>query len=210
MSDDQKLSLPQRAVLFTLMAEARELTNAELKEIAGVTLDGKPRQRLNGTHPDHPGATRLVTSVKRGRSFVHELTDDGWAWCRRELGAPAPSRAGSAGGALHAVLAGLGRYLERSDQRLSDVFHPDAERQIRRAYETAAREPGAQVRLSTLREHLEGLPRQAVDSALTRMMDAGTARLTAETNQKTLSPDDRAAAVHVGGEDRHLLALAPA
>jgi chromosome segregation and condensation protein ScpB len=66
-----QLTLRERATLLALMAEARELTNAELREIAGFTLDGRPRRRLN--------EQKLVTSRKLGRSFTHELTDDGWS-----------------------------------------------------------------------------------------------------------------------------------
>ena len=41
MSDDQ-LPAQDRLALFALMAAAREVTNAELKEIAGVELTGAP------------------------------------------------------------------------------------------------------------------------------------------------------------------------
>ncbi len=97
------------------MAEAKEVPNPELKERNGFTLDGKQRRHLNDEKP--------VDSQKRGRSFVHELTDKGWRWCADELGADGPlARAGSAGGALYAVLAGLRRYLHRAELTLADVF----------------------------------------------------------------------------------------
>ena len=41
------LSVKERAVLFALMGEAREVSNAELAERAGFRLDGKERRKLN-------------------------------------------------------------------------------------------------------------------------------------------------------------------
>jgi hypothetical protein len=113
----EQLGIKERAVLLVLMAEAREISNPELKQIAGLDLTGAARHKLN--------ARRLVDSRRPGRAYVHLLTDDGWAWCAAELAAPPPERAGSAGGALYAVLAGLHRYLARADLRLSDVFRPE-------------------------------------------------------------------------------------
>jgi hypothetical protein len=43
-----------------------------------------------------------------------------------ELSRERPPRSGSAGGALYAVLAGLCRYLERADLKLSDIFGSDS------------------------------------------------------------------------------------
>src|SRR5690606_2127904 len=66
---DDGLSLGERCVLLVLMAEARQLTNAELQALAGIKLDGRNRKRLN--------ERGLVRSVLVGRAFVHELTDRG-------------------------------------------------------------------------------------------------------------------------------------
>jgi hypothetical protein len=42
---------------------------------------------------------------------------------------------------------------------------------------------------------------------LTSLLDAPDVNLEPEPNQKTLKPEDRRAAVRIGGEDRHLLAI---
>jgi len=113
-----EFSLPERAVLLTLMSLGREVSNPELKQLISTDLTGKSRTRLN--------QEGLVASRKEGRAFVHELTDKGWRWCADELGNPPPKRSGSAGGALYAVLAGLKRFLDRADLRPADVFGPPA------------------------------------------------------------------------------------
>lgn len=197
MPTDQ-LTVPERAALLALMAEARELTNAELYAVAGFTLDGKARRRLN--------EQKLVNSRKVGRTFAHELTDDGWARCKAELAGERPPRAGSLGGALYAVLAGLARHVARGGQ-LSDVFQPDVEKLIRSAYGELARRPGTWVGLAELREELMGVPREDVDAELERMASTPGVHLQAEPNQKALTDADRAAAVRFGGTDRHMLMI---
>jgi hypothetical protein len=196
---DDQLSVRERATLLVLMAEARELSNAELRAVARTALDGAARRRLN--------QRRLVVSRRVGRAFVHELTDDGWAWCAAELSAGRPDRAGYAGGALYALLAGLNRHLERDDRKLSDIFRPHVEAQVREAYRTLAREPGGWVGLAALRARLEGVARDEVDAALRRMAGRPGVHVQPESNQQALTGADRAAAVRFGGEDRHLLMI---
>jgi hypothetical protein len=235
MPADQ-LGVKERAALLALMAEAREVSNPELERIAGFRLDGKELRTLR--------ARRLVDSHRSAgnRPYVHLLTDDGWAWCAAELAAERPARAGSAAGALYAVLAGLGRYLARSDLRLSDVFgsdpagpepagSPPAEasaeasaealaeapaeapsaselrERIRAAYRKLARDPRDLVSLTQLRPLLGPAPREAVDAVLRQMSRDREADLVPQANQKTLSLADREAAVRIGNEDCHSIAV---
>jgi hypothetical protein len=215
------LGIKERAVLLALMAEAREVSNPELDELAGLRLDGASRRKLN--------QRRLVDSRRQGRSYAHLLTDDGWAWCAKELTAGRPARAGTAGGALYAVLAGLHRYLERSDRKLADVFRreaatavsghsgtpgapgpsatPELERRVRAAYRSLAREPRGWVSLAQLRPLLGDIAREDLDATLRRMSLTARATLVPRSNQKVLSDREREAAVRIGGEDNHLLSI---
>jgi hypothetical protein len=134
-----RLGIKERAALLALMAEAAEVSNADLKRRLGFGLDGAARRKLNDL--------KLVTSHRKGNApFDHELTEMGWAWCAKEMSAATPQRAGSAAGALYALLAGLNRYMQRTDLRLSEIFgretcsqHPqppanEIEARIRTAY----------------------------------------------------------------------------
>lgn len=197
MPADQ-FTLKERAVLLALMAEARPLTNAELYAVAGVKLEGESRRRLN----HH----KLVDTEKQGRSFRHELTEQGWRWCGEEEWSELPPRAGSAGGALFVVLAGLKRYRDRTGVALSELFHPDLELRIRAAYRTLAAGSGW-VGLARLREHLEDVPRDELDQALLQLADQPEVSLQGETNQQALTESDRAGALQLGGADRHLLKI---
>ncbi|MEU4192611.1 hypothetical protein AB0E69_11965 [Kribbella sp. NPDC026611] len=199
----ESLTLKERSVLLALMAEARPLTNAQLRETAGLSLDGPSRYKLNDL--------KLVTSRKEGRAFVHELTDDGSAWCTKELGSERPDRAGSVGGALYAVLGALQRYLQRTGQVLADLFpapteEQDVESQIRAAYQKVSAASGLPwVGLAALRAELPHLPREEVDAALQKLSREPGVHVQAEANQQALTDADHEAAVRFGGSSRHLL-----
>lgn len=182
------------------MAEARELTNAELSAVAGVKLDGQPRLRLN--------RLGLVDSVKVGRALVHELTEAGAQWCTRELTSPPPPGSGSFGGALYAVLAGLHRHLDASGQVLSEIFQPDVAGQITRKYAELTKGKPDQVRLAELRTRLPHIPPDDFTAAVTRLAEEDGVHVRAEADRKTLTEDDHAAAVILGGTARHLLTVA--
>ncbi|HLS75650.1 MAG TPA: hypothetical protein VK083_02520 [Nocardia sp.] len=196
---DDGLSLGERCVLLVLMAEARQLTNTELRSLAGITLDGRNRRRLN--------ELGLVRSVLVGRSYVHELTDRGAVWCARELTAPRPARAGAAGGALYVLLASLARHLEVTGKALADLFVPDVAGRVRAAYTAETRGSGRPVPLAVLRERLAEVPRAEFDRGVAVLSRDEGVHVRAEADQKTLTDRDRAAAVVLGGTARHLLTI---
>ncbi|WP_433197340.1 hypothetical protein ACQP1G_00745 [Nocardia sp. CA-107356] len=198
MSDDQ-LTLSERCILLVLMAEARELTNAELYSRAGVKLDGKYRRHLN--------ELGLVDSTKVNRAYVHELTERGTMWCAAELSNVRPARSGCTGGALYALLAGLGRHLDDTGHTLVEVFRPDVTGQVEAAYTALTRGSGAPVRLAILRERLDSVPKNEIDRALEQLGRREDVHVHAEADQKTLTDRDRQAAVVLGGTARHLLAI---
>jgi hypothetical protein len=198
MSDD-RLTMSERCVLFVLMAQARELTNADLSAVAGIKLDGEYRRHLNELN--------LVNSTKVGRAYVHELTDQGAVWCDEELSRERPAHSGSAGGALYAVLAGLRRHLDDTGGTLADIFRADVAGQVEAAYAELARGVGASVGLAALRDRLEGVPKDEVDRALEQLARRPGVHVRAEADQKTLTDEDRAAAVVLGGTPRHSLLI---
>lgn len=193
------MSPRELAVLLTLLAEARELTNAELFSVAGVTLDGAPRRRLNDLG--------LVVSEKVGRALVHELTEAGVQWCARELTGPRPAKSGSFGGALYAVLAGLHRHLDDSGRQLTDIFQPDVPAQILGKYAELTKGKPDQIRIADLRNDLPHIPPEDFTRAMTTLADRDGVHVRAEADRKTLTEDDHAAAVVLGGTARHLLTV---
>lgn len=196
----EDLPIKQRCALLILMTEGGRAANPVLQGRWAFTLTGQDRVRLN----DHG----LVTSRRTGRSFTHELTDKGWRWCADELAADVPPRAGSAASALYAVLHGLGRYLDATGLAVADVFAlASPTERIRAAYGKLATAPRAWVSLAALRPLLDDLTRADVDAALVELSRADGVALSAEPNRKALTPEDEAAAVRIGGEAKHLLAI---
>jgi hypothetical protein len=99
-------------VLFALLAEARKVTNAELHELIGIRLYGKERHLLNDL--------KLVESEKRGRVFVHELSDAGWQWCADEL-IVRPGPGGSLERSHYLLFGVFARYLSAARVSLAEV-----------------------------------------------------------------------------------------
>lgn len=192
----------ERAVLLVLMAESRPVPNPDLIAL-GPRLDKAGRDKLN--------SLGLIESERTGGRFVHELTDRGWRVCRDILAAAPPAGATGPAKTLTTVLHGLQRYLVRADLSLAEVFWPDtpsspADR-IRGAYTALAARPGAWVALAKLRGHLDDLPRTDIDDALGELFRAGAISLIPEENQKVLTPPDRAAALEVGNQAKHLISI---
>jgi hypothetical protein len=105
----------QRAALLILMAVGTAgVSNRELRDNYGAEIVGSDRMTLNNLG--------LVATRRQGRQLIHELTDKGWAWCAREIGAQREPMAGSANAALSALTAGLNRYMDRNKLTLADIF----------------------------------------------------------------------------------------
>jgi hypothetical protein len=108
---------------------------------------------------------------------------------------------------LHGLLAALDRTIERGGPQLFELFKPDAEVLIRKAYHELADGPAAPVRLSALRDAVDGVSRTDFDAELIRMAEHPAVHVRAEANQQTLTDADREAALRLGGEDRHNLQI---
>jgi hypothetical protein len=197
-----ELTVRDHASLFALMVVARPVTNRELRVLAGLEITAAIRRRVN------EDAERIATK-KRGVVNTHQLTSAGRVWCESALVAGRPDGAKFPAGVLYAVLDSVGQYLARSGTKFGEFLKPDVEDWIRAAYTelTVRREPASWVKLSALRPWLEDLPRGVVDAELDRMIEQPDVHLMAELNQRTLSDEDRKAAVDIGGEPRHLLRI---
>ncbi|WP_425004099.1 hypothetical protein [Mycolicibacterium sp. S3B2] len=199
----------ERAVLIVLMAESRPVANPELAAL-GPALDKPGRDKLN--------ALGLIESERVKGRYVHELTDRGWALCRDIVAAGPPPRSTGPAKTLYTVLGALGRYLQRSEVSLAELFWPaetseaetsqdrTLEDRVRVAYARLTPRPGGWVRLAELRAALDDV-RGDVDTALTALSRAPGVSVIPEEDQKKLTPDDRAAAVIIGDRPKHLIAI---
>ncbi|MGV9362533.1 hypothetical protein [Amycolatopsis sp. NPDC003731] len=204
-----RLGHKQTAAMFTLMVLGREVPNPELKELVGFTLTGKERTQLKDAG--------YITSEQVGRPFVHELTDRGWAWCEKELGAktpPPPRPQSTLCSVLYLVLGGFDEFRRHRNLHLADIFGAptapepveDLETRIRVAYRELVKEPRGWVGLVDLRPKL-GAPAAEVDAVLKELSRTGKVHLVPEDNRKALKPADHEAAIRIGGEDNHFVSF---
>jgi hypothetical protein len=203
-----ELTGTEQAVLLVLMAESRPVSNPELERL-GPKLDKTGRTKLN----------RLgLIETTPGRPLMHELTDAGWALCRQLFGAATPPHSTAQGRTLYTLLRALRDHFDRADLVPADVFLPAAapaaappratvEDQLRAAYHQLKTKPGGWVGLARLRGQVAGLSREAVDAALVALYREPGVSLIPEENQKVLTDADRAAAVQIGDQHKHLIAI---
>jgi hypothetical protein len=208
MADE--LSTVEKAVLLILMAEAREVANTVLTNTYRVELTVPSRDKLR--------RQRLIAVRTEKRRLYLELEEPGWKRCMQEFGSPVPAGAGSAGAALYAMLAAVKRFLDHSDTPYADFFAAqapvlaaltgaDVETRIREAYARAVRRPGDWAKLADLRRGIRGVAREDVDRALVLMNRRPDVTLVPESNQASLTADDRAAAIVIGNQDKHLISI---
>ncbi|WP_372664852.1 hypothetical protein [Amycolatopsis kentuckyensis] len=203
-----RLGHHQTAAMLTLMALGRQVPNPELKELAGFTLTGKDRTQLEDS-----GYITSVQVKAPGRPYAHELTENGWAWCLKELaaGSPPETRAQShLCSALYVFASRLDEHLGRRNLRLADILPgpgKSLESRIRSAYRELAKEPRGWVGLKELRPKLGGASSSDVDALLKKLSGAGEVHLVPEDNRKALTEADREAAIRIGGEDNHLISI---
>ena len=199
--------IPERAVMIALMALNKETLNSELKRRYGLDVRKAAREKLN--------RAGLVQSRSRGgKGFAHELTDAGWAWAVAELDEQVPSRAGSAGGALYALLNCLKVALDAREMVLQELFASAAPRpagslrdRIRQAYRHLSSRPWDWVELRDLRAQLGDWPRGEVDGELIGMFRAKEVNLTLHEDRGRLTQADRDAALRLGVDDMHLISM---
>jgi hypothetical protein len=92
-----------------------------------------------------------------------------------------------------------------TDTEAHNMSKPVAD-QIIAAYLELCEDPQDWIRLARIRP-LVNAPRKDVDKTLVELMYTGLVHLAPESNTKTHKPEDREAAIRVGGENLHILCI---
>lgn len=205
--------LADKVALLALMSLVDEVSNTDLRNAYGFTINGQLRLRLE----KQGYVTSRRDNSLPGRPYVYELTEQGWRWGREELRAAPPEKSGKAYRVWYGYLHLIDRLMTRSGFALEQVFAAereappldveDVEQLIRTAYTGLAKEPGSPVRLRLLRLRLQDVRRDEVDAALMRLVLMPAVYLEPESKQRMLTAADWDAAITVGGEARHLLTI---
>ncbi len=198
----EKYGNPERAALIVLTLH-RELPNPELRNEHGVELSPRGRAKLN--------TDGLIETRTENRRMVHTITDAGIAWCEHELTTvEAPPRTGPMSRAGFEWLRQFATYFQQHGIRLADVLHTGEpgtlESLIHKAYDELKKKPQGWVRLAHLRPKLDA-PKTEVDDTLLTMTKTGMVHLAPSSDRKALTDDDHKAAIRIGKEDKHLVAI---
>ena len=151
--------------------------------------------------------------------MVHRLGDAAWDRFRQPLNFDG-ARPRAFGAALGSLLAAVQRDLERNNRSLAMAFAPELAEpaptpetevnltdRIRDAYAATASAPRAWVSIADIRHKLGDVSRDSLDTALRQLEQAADVNIVPESNQKTLSKEDRRAAVIIGDQPKHFLAI---
>jgi hypothetical protein len=199
---EKELTSVQRYVLITMMINAAPLKYGVVKN----SLSAPKRNELVNWELIEVG----------GRPMTLELTQKGHDRAVAELDADQPSGSGTAGMALHAAMGFLRELIARTPTEPRELFRsrlaatgPDAglDERIRKAYSSLSPRPGDYIMLEDLREALPDVGRRDLDAALIELNRAREVSLVPESNQKVLTEGQRAAAVSIGNQFKHLIAI---
>ncbi|MFF0314794.1 hypothetical protein ACFYPH_09105 [Micromonospora sp. NPDC005252] len=167
--------------------------------------------------------------VVTGSPMILDLTQKGHDRAVAELGAEPPKGSGMPGATLYAALDFMQRLLEHTGTEPKDLFRLrlatnrpivaagpatdqpaegiDLGQRIRSAYAQLSPRPGDYIALASLRAALTGVPDPQIDAALIDLNRAPDVHLVSESNQKAMTDEQRAAAVSIGNQHKHLLAI---
>jgi hypothetical protein len=175
----------------------------------------------------------LITFDKRVRPFKLEVTDRGWRWAEEHLADALPDKTYGGAFVLRAWLTRLRAFMQARDIGLAEILAEQAERRfpsvesqraaqptdvspfhdysglrerIRRAYlEVTGGSFNRRALLRDIRERLPNVDRSDLDDALNRMQRDEDASLMRLDNSVEITDADRAAALYIGREPRHIL-----
>jgi hypothetical protein len=208
---DLALSKMQTLILWALLAKTGSAS--ALKEIK-PDVKKADREALV--------SAGLVVCEKRGRDLWLIMTDDGRAWAANHLDADLPTHCPAASVVLQGWLTQLKTFMEVRNVGLTDVLnaqqaadaqpqprslaYPDIRQNIRKAYLQLTRGRfNTRAHLRDIRLKLKNIAREALDEALMRMQREQEASLYQLDNRIEITEADRAAAIYIGREPRHLL-----
>lgn len=207
MPDD--LTPTDYAYLIILKIEGREISNTDLSKRYDVRLISPDYEKLNGLG--------YVVSQTARRPYKHVLTKEGEKFLdgpltvvRSEPEAKESKRAAKERPLWAALVALHNDHLRptaAATEKGADTPEQSLGDRIRAAYATLADGPGDWVSLSKVRPLLGDAPKADVDKAFRQLLDEPDVRIEPEPNRHRIDRAEREAAVRIGGENRHKLAI---
>ena len=102
----------------------------------------------------------------------------------------------------------LPHYCQWSGVDLTEVLSRGViEELIRDVYQNLSVKRQDWVRLARIRPEIASVDREDIDGVLLKMIKSGRVHLAPDSNRKVLTVADHEAAIRIGGEENHLLAI---
>lgn len=203
MSDD--LTPSDYAILLLLRNEKREISNTELHDRYGFRLTGSLYAKLNGLG--------YLISNTQHRPYQHQLSEKGVRVLTRPMAIDEEQVDAAEKRTVRERILWAALMVEHrrnaGGQPAEPVATPDTrslDERVRSAYAEVAA-PGEWVGLAAIRPLLADVSKSELDKALEKMLDAPDVRLDPEVHRHRIDKKTREAAVRIGGEDRHKLAI---
>lgn len=196
----EKYATSAKSALMAVMLANREVPNPELKDVYKITLLPRDRDELN--------RDKLLETVKEGRRYIHRITDRGIDWCMTHLlESELPARVGPQARVNQELLRRMIPFLRDRGLLAEAIRSRGLEQLIRQVYLELGDGYQDWVRLAKIRPRLDGADRDEADETLLKMVKDGDTHLVASANRKVLTDEDHTAAIRIGGEDKHLMAI---
>lgn len=201
-----QLTPVEYAFLIILRSVGREISNTEMHDAFKVRLVGPTFAKLYGGE--------YIETDKKKRPYRHLLAKKGADVLRDPVTTDVDDdgERRSPGekvlwAALVAQQSGQDRTPAPAPTSNGAVAVVDLDARIRAAYRELAGGQGEWVGLTALRRLFGDVSKADLDRALTAMLVAKDVRLEPEPFGHRVGPEERKAAVRIGGEDRHKLAI---
>ncbi|MQM28862.1 hypothetical protein [Glycomyces albidus] len=211
-----ELTQRERFILLALMVHEppTDVTNTALKASFGLDVGAGERENLAAA-----GYLTFLRARSSGQPYLYELTAAGRERAVEELAGSADPKSAINLRVVYALFNAVHRFLQRNHVPAEAVFNADRHDiggdldspvgdAVAKEYGNLAEGPGAWVPLRALRDALPNIDRGELDDTLKLLLRRRVIRLTSEANRRTLSEADKAAALNIGGDDKHWMAIA--
>ncbi|MBO3735476.1 hypothetical protein [Glycomyces niveus] len=202
-----ELNQDQLDKLIALASFGGSASNTQLKQRYQITIVGTPRTTLEASG-------YISSSRKSGNApFDLELTEEGRELCRAAFRTGPDSTASRGHRIGQGMFQRLAEILSANNLDVFDQLTPPTESKpatkegLSTAYFALASKPGEWVSLTDLRQKLDGVERDSLDRLIHDLHIAEDVTLIPEENRRSITIEDHAAAISIGGEDRHLIAI---
>jgi hypothetical protein len=214
-----------------MLSEMQTLILWALLGKGGASLQKDIKPAINKSDREALARAGLIAVGKLTRQgYPIEVTERGWAWAAEHLGADLPKRSPAGSAVLQAWLTRLKVFMDARDVILADILgpqtsgraqppHQDAmvprpglssgypalRERVRTIYREVAGGFNRRALLRDIRARLQDVDRAMLDEVLKRMQREGDAALMQFDNKLEITDADRAAALQIGHEQRHIL-----